>query len=142
MKEGKAFRDVIWQLAFRFKSQHKNIVINSQMNIAGGHLRTLMAIARTDNCTANVICKISGRDKAQITRTLKDLEREQLIQRKSNPDDKRSQLVLLSDKGCSFLEEIWQAEQRIEDQLLQGISDAEREQFIAIAEKMLNLQDD
>ncbi|WP_339896739.1 MarR family transcriptional regulator [uncultured Gilvimarinus sp.] len=130
--------DTLWQLAFHIKVQCKRAVQEFGVKLGGMHVRALLLIqAQPQQCTANHLCAVSGRDKAQITRIVKDLEDQQLIERRPNPNDGRSQILLLTTDGRALLKKIRSAEQEVEAQYVQGLSPQEREAFIAIGQKML-----
>lgn len=62
-------------------------------------LHILKNIERQDGRTQREICSMAGKSPANITRILDRLEKKQLIVRRDNPEDRRSQLVSLTQNG-------------------------------------------
>ena len=73
MSKESDIRNAIWQLAFQFKVSSKKAIRQYGLPLNGMHVRILHMIGATPACTANRIVLASGRDKAQITRLLKEL---------------------------------------------------------------------
>lgn len=136
-------RNALWQLAFQFKASTKRTIREHGLHLNAMHVRLLYLIRTQADCTANQLVAVTGRDKAQITRLIKELEGMGLITRTPHPSDKRSQLVVLSEPGCALMEQTVRAEQEVEARLCKGMSRQEVETFVALANKMLvNLLDD
>lgn len=101
------------------------------------HMRLLHLLADNPQCSANQLSKVTGRDKAQITRLVKELEQKALVQRRPNPSDKRGQLLMLSEKGRDLSAATHAVERQVEDDLLHGLSEDEIATFIELANRML-----
>lgn len=136
-------RHALWQLAFQFKVSTKRAIREYGLPLNGMHVRMLHLIRTQPHCTANQLVAVTGRDKAQITRVLKELESMALIGRTPHPSDKRSQIVALSPQGQELMGRTLAAEHAVEKRLLKGMSRREMDTFISLAHKMLdNLRDD
>lgn len=135
-------RQVLWQLAFQFKVSSKRAIRDYDLPINGMHVRLLQMIHRQPDCTAQHIAAVTGRDKAQITRVIKELETMALITRTPDPEDRRSQLLALSDTGAGLMARIQEAEDDVKARLLKGIPKRDQDTFIEIGNRMLdNLRD-
>ncbi|EKF76072.1 MarR family transcriptional regulator [Alcanivorax hongdengensis A-11-3] len=130
-------RHALWQLAFQFKVSTKRAIRDYGLPLNGMHVRTLHLIRSQPDCTANQLATITGRDKAQITRLLKELEAMALITRTPHPGDRRSQIVALSDTGRELMARTVEAEKAVEKRLLKGMSKEEVSTFVSLAHKML-----
>lgn len=71
-----------------------------------------------------------------VTGIIKNLEKKNLVKRIQNPDDKRSKLVILTDKAVSMLEEISKLGEFIETQVTKNLTDEECRQLIALLKKI------
>lgn len=72
-----------------------------------------------------------------VTETLKTLEKKDLIRRIPDEDDGRKKKIIITEKTLSMDDGVkWQVE-KSEEVLLQDITEAEQQQFMKIAEKML-----
>ena len=142
MKNETDIRQVLWQLAFQFKVSSKRAIRDYDLPINGMHVRLLQMIHRQPDCTAQHIAAVTGRDKAQITRVIKELEAMDLVTRTPNPEDRRSQLLALSETGAGLMARIQEAEDDVKARLLKGIPKRDQDTFIEIGNRMLdNLRD-
>ena len=136
-------RQVLWQLAFQFKANSKRAIRDYDLPLNGMHVRLLQMIARQPACTAQRIAASTSRDKAQITRVIKELEAMDLVTRSPNPEDRRSQLLALSKTGQGLMTRIQEAEDEVRQTLLKGIPKKDVDAFIEIGNRMLeNLRED
>ena len=72
-----------------------------------------------------------------VTETLKILEKKDLIRRIPDENDGRKKKIIITEKTLSMDDGVkWQVE-KSEEVLLQDITEAEQQQFMKIAEKML-----
>ena len=67
-----------------------------------------------------------------------NLEREGFVTRVTNPEDKRSRLIHLTDKTCSMKRELYEAGDQIEEALCAPLSKSERKEFVSILEKVID----
>ena len=142
MNDDSDIRQVLWQLAFQFKVSSKRAVRDYDLPLNGMHIRLLQMIRRHPDCTAQKIASVTGRDKAQITRVIKELEGMALITRTPDPEDRRAQLLSLNEKGRGLMARIKDAEDDVKKTLLKGINKKDQNTFIEIGNRMLdNLRD-
>lgn len=142
MNDDSDIRQVLWQLAFQFKVSSKRAVRDYDLPLNGMHIRLLQMIRRQPDCTAQQIASVTGRDKAQITRVVKELESMALITRTPDPEDRRAQLLALNEKGRGLMARIQDAEDEVKKTLLKGINKKDQNTFIEIGNRMLdNLRD-
>ena len=142
MNDDSDIRQVLWQLAFQFKVSSKRAVRDYDLPLNGMHIRLLQMISRHPDCTAQQIASVTGRDKAQITRVIKELEGMGLITRTPDPEDRRAQLLALNEKGRGLMARIQDAEDEVKKTLLKGINKKDQNTFIEIGNRMLdNLRD-
>jgi len=138
MNSDSDIRHALWQLAFQFKVSTKHAIRDYGLPLNGMHVRALHLIRSQADCTANRLATITGRDKAQITRTIKELEAMALITRIPHPSDKRSQIIRLSEQGSELMARTVAAEKDVEKRLLKGMSKQEVSTFVSMAHKMLD----
>ncbi|OZG74136.1 MarR family transcriptional regulator [Hahella sp. CCB-MM4] len=111
------------------------------LNLAVSHIRSLKVInhyqkEKRENCTAQIIAARLQRDKAQITRVIKDLLAENLIEKHQHPEDRRSQILRLTDKGVETMKRIKEAERLAGICMAQGLKPDEVTEFMRLAEVM------
>lgn len=90
-------------------------------------LQLLKELAKDEGRSQTIICEISGKSPANITRILDRLERKQRIVRRPNPNDRRSSLVFLTAEGERLRAEVLNLFEGLRAELVQGIPD-ERQQ--------------
>jgi DNA-binding MarR family transcriptional regulator len=111
------------------------------IDIVPMHIKSLFCINRLENCTSVDISDALGRDKAQITRLIKELIEKELVHKIPNPNDKRSQLIELTSHGESSLKKVLAIEATIIEKMHQGMSKEQINQFEQLSRQMLdNLQ--
>lgn len=80
-------------------------------------------------------------DRATIGGVVDRLERKTWVTRSINPDDKRARHVTLTAQGREVLHKAAPIVSALQSDILIGLSDAERAQFIALASKAVGLED-
>ncbi len=80
----------------------------------------------------------TGVTRATITGVLDGLEREGLIQREPDSNDRRSQVVRLTDKARSFLHDFLPGHFKRIQGLMANVSDKEKKQLVSILTKILS----
>lgn len=73
-----------------------------------------------------------------ITVMLSRLERDGLIRRRENPDDRREKFVELTARGKSLLGRIWKVHQDQLEHVAKGLNDEERMQLAQLLEKLIS----
>ncbi|MGE8002550.1 MarR family winged helix-turn-helix transcriptional regulator [Lysinibacillus sp. NPDC093216] len=101
--------------------------------------RILFEISERTECIANILVQELNIDRSYMSRILRKLEKEELIEKKSSTIDSRKNLLLLTKKGEELLEKInIQSDQQI-IQLFSGLTDSEinviRNSMMVIKEK-------
>lgn len=130
-------RECIFNLSQFYRVNIRNAVNANELGLNGMHVRCLHVIANTPACTANSLVKGMGKDKAQIARLIKDMIAKGWIEKHASREDRRSQILTLSDNGRELHNKISVIEEELESTVLQGLSDREVAEFLRIAEKML-----
>ncbi len=80
-------------------------------------------------------------DSAAIGGVVDRLERKTWVIRSINPDDKRARHVTLTAQGRAVLQKAAPIVSALQSDILSGLSDAERAQFISLASKAVGLED-
>jgi len=134
--------EATFHLAHAIKQQLASQLEAKKLNLAPMHLRVLKVIAKHECCTAIDIAGFFKRDKAQITRLVKQLIELDFVEKKPNPEDKRSQLLLLTAQGKILQESLSVFSEEMQKQITLGISPEDLAVFVRVAEKMTkNLAD-
>ena len=130
----------IFAISERYRLTVRGAINASELGIGAMHVRSLKIIAETPDCTANHIVIKLVRDKAQVARLVKELLNIELIDKNAHPEGKRSQILTLNAQGKKLMKQLQHAQEKIQRQMLQGLSAEQQQQFEDIAQHIsLNL---
>ena len=94
-----------------------------------------MIEARTDQILQNIAIA-TDKNKSVVMRMIDSLEQKGLAKRTVNPDDRRENLLSITDKGCEVLTQYQQIEKRLSNELLDGIPPQKVAQFLEVIEEI------
>lgn len=118
---------------------HAKIIDNffkKEFNLNYGQVFILSKIYKNDSINQHKLCKEYNLDKAGVGRILKKLEQKNLIKRKSDPEDKRSKLIFLTEKSKRIKDDFFQLFDKIENQIRHDLSDEEINILINLLKKV------
>lgn len=96
----------------------------------------LMCLDEHDGITHKDLAQRTDKDPANITRLVDQLERKALVKRAANPNDRRSQLLYITDTGRTSAHELAPIEAHYVQQMLTDISDEEIQAFMGFMAKI------
>ncbi|MEM9709147.1 MAG: MarR family transcriptional regulator [Pseudomonadota bacterium] len=96
----------------------------------------LLSIADLEPCSIQSLCSQLGRDNSQMTRVLRGLEDKGVIRRQSDPEDRRSSLISLTELGQDLVAEMRLAMSAVVDELASAISAGERADLADLLERL------
>lgn len=99
-------------------------------------VRCLRYFAHHKGATQSDLVQHAGRDKAQIARIVKGLVERGLLLSQPHPDDRRSQVLSVSEAGRALQKRMAMHQLRFEKRLMAGLDDNEREQLIALLARL------
>lgn len=137
------FSHALHRLMHAYKRQLRAGIQRHRISLPITHLRALKGICRVPGSNAQSIAQSMDADKAQITRVLGELKQSGLIDKSQNPVDRRSLLLVPTEAGKRTFAKIERVEKQAADRMTRGLSAAEIEAFVRIAESMIeNAADD
>ena len=86
--------------------------------------------------TQQQIANAMRKDKNSVTKLVDAMERKQLVTRQPNPNDRRSNILHLTEQAEAMKDEAKEAGISILDKMLIGITEEELRQFLATIDKM------
>jgi len=128
--------ETTFHLAHAIKQQLGAKLEAKKLGIAPMHIRVLKVINKHKSCTAIDIASLFKRDKAQITRLVKQLIELEFVEKEPNPEDKRSQLLVLTPQGKDLQESLSSFSEEMQTQITQDIDIDDLLTFVNVAEKM------
>lgn len=81
-------------------------------------------------------------DRTTTAEVLKRLEEKGLIERRVNPDDRRSRLSVITKQGLKVMRALQESMQRAQDRLIEPLSQAERESFMKLVTQIVQTHED
>jgi DNA-binding MarR family transcriptional regulator len=76
-------------------------------------------------------------EQSTLSRALDQLQTDGLIRRDTDPADSRATRVSITEAGRELFQTLWPHMHEAQDRMFRGISDAERQAFVATLQKML-----
>ena len=104
----------------------------------GPHMGVLSDLYQKDGVRQQDLAISSFKDKATITRSLKLLEREELVLRTADPIDKRTKRIYITAKGRKVYQAILPLGQETIAEAKTGISEEEIKTCESVLQKMYN----
>ncbi|MEZ9547227.1 MULTISPECIES: MarR family winged helix-turn-helix transcriptional regulator [Vibrio] len=126
----------IFRLVHSLKRQMSEQIESLDSEIAPMNIRVMKIITKKSPCTAIDIAHYLNRDKAQVTRLVNALINQELVKKSPNPEDKRSQLLILTNKGQEVMSKVSDIDRDMLKRMTKGMTEDELEQFRKIAKKM------
>ncbi|MFK8054411.1 MAG: MarR family winged helix-turn-helix transcriptional regulator [Woeseiaceae bacterium] len=135
--------EAVFRLMHAIKSQFSAELSAENVPLAPMHVKVLKKLNRQSSCTARDIGMSFRRDKAQIARLIHDLSDAGLVVRAPNPQDKRSQIISLSDSGRELLSKTEAIDKRVIKKMFNGVEQADQAAFLRLARQLHdNLESD
>ncbi len=122
-------------LIHRYTMIHINKRLESH-NIGIGQLHFLLKLYHCDSINQEQLAHYLKIDKATSARAIKKLEKEGLVKRKTNPDDKRSYYIFLTKKGKELIPKIRKITKKWTELLLTDFSKEDRDKLFLYLDKI------
>ena len=91
--------------------------------------------AKTDQILQNIAIA-TGKNKSVVMRMIDSLEEKGLAKRTVNPDDRRENLLSITDKGAEVVTQYQAIEKRLSNELLEGIPAEKVEVFFDVIDRI------
>ena len=128
--------DLFGAVANAFHARLQGLVVLDELRLAPFQARTLSLIARYPGCTQQALSTSTGRDKAQVARTIKELETRGLITRQAHRRDWRAQSLSVTPEGKQASKLLLRHRAQAGVEMLQDVSLKEREFLRRVLSKM------
>lgn len=131
-----------WALATVMRDYQKQVEAALVGLPGGGRAFLVMSVVKSEACQSQIaIAERISLDKTTLTYLLDGLEHEDLIQRVSDPNDRRSRHIKLTPKGLEALAGFTQAVDRVEQGMLARLGADEAARFKTSLTKVAGLDD-
>jgi len=101
----------------------------SQIGLSSGQPKVIQFLNRYEGCSQKDLAKLCHIQPATMTSLLNHLEKDELIYRVINKDDRRITNVFLTPKGKKLQKQVDEKLDYMNDQALQGFTELEKEQL-------------
>lgn len=99
-----AVQDALHNLSMAYRRQMRAALHVQSLQLTPNELKVLLFVGYTPLCMHKDVVTHTGADKAQVARTLQQMEAAQWLERVPHPQDKRSRCLRLSPQGeAAFL---------------------------------------
>lgn len=95
-----------------------------------------MIKAKTDQILQNIAIA-TGKNKSVVMRMIDSLESKELVKRTVNPEDRRENLLSITDKGNRVVSQYHEIEKRLSAELLEGIPEEKVDTFFEVIDLIL-----
>lgn len=111
------------------------------IGMSSGHMPVMFALAHGDALSQRALTEFAAIEQPTMAATLARMERDGLVVRRPDPNDRRAWLYTLSDEGKEKSLKVREAGQAINEAALSGLSQDERDAFLAaLAKVVANLE--
>jgi MarR family transcriptional regulator for hemolysin len=107
------------------------------LELSSGYMPVFFALAAGKPLPQKELARRAAVEQPTMTATLNRMERDGLVERVTDPDDRRSALVSLTAKARGKLRGVLKAVDDTNAEGLANLSPAEREQFMGLARKII-----
>jgi MarR family transcriptional regulator, lower aerobic nicotinate degradation pathway regulator len=104
--------------------------------LRGYHYRLLAALDEWGPDSQASLGRLTGIDRSDVTAALVELEERGLVRRDVNQGDRRRNVVSITAAGSAHFEALDKVVEGIQQRLLAPLSEAERQQFIALMHRI------
>ena len=111
-------------------------IYDTEFGMTPAEWRSMMVIGPDRQLTAQDIVARSSMDKVIVSRTLARMKQNGWIETRANAGDGRSKLISLTNSGKTIYAQLIPQALKVEEKLLGGISEEQKNQFISIMAKI------
>lgn len=118
------------------KLKMQRVFTENDYQLTAEHWGVLQCLYETDGLSQVELSEILGKDKPNITRILDVMEKNNLIVRKSDPDDRRKYIIFLTKRAKEIKNDLFKLAKNTRERILKGFSDSEVEIFVKMINKI------
>jgi len=126
--------DTVFSIVNSYRLTMRATLKANEIGLNAMHVKCLSFINRGEICTANDIVTFFARDKAQIARLIKEMIDNKWLTKTANPEDRRSQLLSLTEEGKALAELISKTQQNVHKKMQENLTVEELQAFKRTAE--------
>ncbi len=124
------------RLVFQFRGQLQKLLLETGTPANPMELKVLLHIAHHPGCTASDLSRHSGRDKAQVTRLIQQLEQRGWVHRTADERDRRSHRLEITPTGEAIHDQVRAARDAHARVVLSRLDETEQAQLAGLLAKL------
>jgi DNA-binding MarR family transcriptional regulator len=132
----KSFFPYLVRIYYRAVSASVSSIYASMFGLTVPEWRTMAVLGPNRALSASEIVAYSSMDKVNVSRAISRLRKNGLLKRDIDGDDRRRSVVRLTERGREIYETLVPEVLDLEDDLLAGLTKAERETLIRLMDKV------
>ncbi len=128
---------VVALISFTYRSVQKHFANElASYNIGWGHFSILMSLYRQEGRSQDSLAQSRGFDKTMIAKSILKMEKEGIVYRITDPEDKRIKRLYLTEKGKKMKPEMRKIGSELNSLLLKDFESDELQSVIEIIRKI------
>lgn len=128
-KTNQAARLITHQLGRNFKENNYDITTEQW--------KILLYLWREDGQTQNSLASSTGKDEPSVSRLINNMVKNDLVQRRSHPVDRRTNLIYLTEKGKSLREGLMTIGEKTNSESIEGIKPEDLKICIRVLDQVI-----
>jgi len=136
-----SFFPYLVRVYYRAVSESVSSVYSSIYNLSVSEWRTMAVLGPDHALSASEIVERSSMDKVNVSRAIKGLRNAGYLKRDIDGDDRRRAVLRLTESGTEIFHALVPKVAEVEQQLLKGLSQDDREALIHLMGKVKNNAD-
>ncbi|MDN3640295.1 MarR family transcriptional regulator [Simiduia curdlanivorans] len=132
----RSMSEIVFRIVQSYRLAMRSSLNAGEIGLNAMHVRCLSLIDKSDVCTANDIVTALARDKAQIARLIKEMIERNWLTKVANPEDKRSQLLSLTEEGRALAKSIAETQIKVMKKMQENLTAAQLNEFSKTADLM------
>lgn len=128
----------IFKFMKQFRTRLDEELALAEIDFSPAFMKILKMVEKIPDCNAQKITSIFEKDKALITRIIKDMVSHELLTQNRDKKDSRVKILCLTDKGIDTLKTFRIIEDKIEKSMVSNISPDDLEIFVNVLNKIRN----
>lgn len=133
----KSFAFTITRIASRYKTEiAQSFLSNGMPDVTPDYWIVIEKLMQEDNITIGQLAKKTSKDNASITRIIDGMERNDLVNRVSSSNDKRSYHIVLTKYSRSIFEKLKEIEENVFSKSTEGLSPIEVKELIRMLDHL------
>lgn len=133
---GDDISDLLSELSRQFKTELRRAADLGDAQPTGFQSEVLAYLGRNPGASPNALAELTGRDRAQITRAVAELEDFGLVMREKSKIDRRSVSVNLTPSGEELFHRVLSKRAALSSAMLETLTQKERTMLVKMLGKM------